>query len=486
MVGICDLALFASAFGAESGDVRLVLGASVDCDCTIGLCNQGWCLVMNDRPVGDELDDRDGDEGDDDEGGGGGPSNDSDYDGIPDGEDCDSSEYGGDPLTDCGCLDDDGDGVRNQDDCDSSCYAGDPSEDCACQDDDQDGKKNQDDCDSSCFAAGNCGAYEIRGPKYAGVYATVNLDLGSCEASDPEWVIESGEGLVEHVEIVGDAFVIELGDTLGEVDIECVFMSGDVTCTVTHTLHVLEYDQISLRYRAFIPCPAVPGPPGSDVFGYHFFGGDDRTFSHTSSAYRAHFELNVRVSDYHEENDLVLPSIGAPFGVTTAYDQQGGEVVAGACDVALLGPAPVASATLVRTSANHIINWGRIDGEEITVKFGLNAGMPLFDFGLTLSCVIGVAIYVNLRQAIDPDDGRQTLEYMVVGFHSEFPAHELYIETGAGLVEVLPPTWPTGVGQYDPIPLGLTVLDLCFPDMQNVSYAPGEVQGTIETSPSLE
>jgi hypothetical protein len=346
----------------------------------------------------------------------------------------------------------------------------------------------------------------ITGPNYSGIYATSEFSVLPEKGADPiesiEWNIDSGESLLTEYtpfsmpgglipDDVLDAISFVSNGTPGDVTLTATITTSGGTnvnaCSVSHTMSILKYDEINIRYRAFIPCEAVHAPTVPWLQPYEFYGGDDRVLGYSSASFRASFDVNINVSDFHDQTELVLPNQGPSFGITTAYDENGAELVAGACNVALLGPPPVAVATLQATLSNHRIEWLRLSPNSMRLRFGLNAGNPL----VPGACVIGSNLFIDLEQTIDPETGEQTTSYDLFSppdifipdhsdGHSAFPAHELYIQSGAAAV-IPPPI------QYDPIPLGGTILWLCPPIRAPIGYSrtsnpPGNIEGELVTS----
>ena len=336
-------------------------------------------------------------------------------------------------------------------------------------------------------------AFEITGPKFIGILGGATFSAAA--GGDVEWKILAGSQFIDPDNTIpfpdgvssNAAISLKARNTPGTITIEARFTVEGAECVRMHTLNVVQYDEINLRYRAFIPCEAIHAP--QDPFGwilpFEFYGGDNRTFNYNASSFRASFDINIRVSDFPDEDGvMVLPNSGPAFGATTAYDANGAQLVAGACNVALLGPPPVAAVTLSANPNNHQTLWGRFGPNRIVLRFGLNAGNPL----VPVACVIGARLFVDITQTVDPDTGEQKTRYNLFSIpdpllqhsdgHSAFPAHEFYIQSGGIVTDLI---------RYDPIPLGGTVLWLCPPLAVPISYSPTStpprnIEGEIVTS----
>lgn len=268
------------------------------------------------------------------------------------------------------------------------------------------------------------------------------------------WTVISGESLLESFEIsnhpgFGPIAIIKAGGTPGTVRLKAMLVvNGEIACEADHEVRIRQYDQIEVRYKAFIPCEALKGPLGSQTaFGFTYLGGDHRTFDYYSMAYRAAFVQEVRASLIPPSlvppfgDELVLPSLWPPFGQSTGYGPDDGEEVAGACSVALFPWAtPDVLATLQANENNHRITmFGGQSPGRFELTFELAAGVPLVPFAPE----IDAAVTLLITQSIDPVTGEQTATIHATGFHDQFPAHELYVQ---GLDLVL----------YDPIVLGVS------------------------------
>ena len=339
--------------------------------------------------------------------------------------------------------DDDNDGIPNVEDCDSEHYQGDVETDCACQDDDGDGIKNQNDCDSSCA---NCAAYSIAGAKYIGVNGETTLTLGPCEAEQLEWTVVCGEDLSDEIRIEPEGVYIKAERDPGEIVIRAEFIVDGQPCELSHTVNVVEYDDIEIIYSTFIPCEVVPGPPDwLEPLTPPFYGGNNRTFDKDSNEYKTRHHIEVNVASYvHVEPPDSLPNRSLPFGVTRSYPGSSVAATIGPdCPFFLVGP-PLASATLARTFDNHraTITQGTGPGglklpNQVSVHLYARGANPL----LALAPPIIVDTEIELEHLIDPDTGEQTIRGSWAAKATQYPAHEFYIEG-----EVM---W-----QYDPIPMG--------------------------------
>ncbi|WP_194745187.1 YiiX/YebB-like N1pC/P60 family cysteine hydrolase [Thermaurantiacus tibetensis] len=214
--------------------------------------------------------------------------------------------------------------------------------------------------------------------------------------------------------------------------------------------------RVEIRYRAFIPSPAVAGP--FDLLGGRAFGGDDRGFDPAFGTSRGEITAQVFLTAGGGVERIEMTD--ARWHPTTAYASSDVEPVAGKPDwwrARKPGARPVETATLARTPANLDVvrgasgtarNVEAIAERASLVSVRAAGANPL----VALAPTIDADLAVFLRVA------GETLEAKVVGTHDGFPAHELYVN-GVRLVA------------HDPVAAGSSPWDLA--DLRGVEVRTG-------------
>lgn len=205
---------------------------------------------------------------------------------------------------------------------------------------------------------------------------------------------------------------------------------------------------LELKYRAFIPAPAVAGP--LETFGGDAFGGDGRSFAYSGGSSRGELTAKVHLTPGGGISHIEI--VDAHWEPSTAYDPSHTVAAAGKPDWwrdKLEGAHPTRTETLVRTPSNLDIATG---GGGSTAR---NVEAIASQASIVTITAAGPNPLVSLAPAIDADlsvmirQGASGVEVMVVGSHDGFPAHELYAN---GLL----------VHSYDPVAAGASPTSL-FP-----------------------
>ena len=319
-------------------------------------------------------------------------------------------------------------------------------------------------------------AFTINGPTFIGVLGSATLsvtpDPAAAAIASVEWTLNSGGALLDPgasttLPATQDGISLTALDSRGVVSITATVTTADgQTCSRGHLVTIMQYDKINIRYQAFIECPAVESPTG-------FFAGDGRGFAYTGS-YRAHFDINIRTSDFATgPMSRILPTTGPPFGTSFKYPSTSiAHTVPATCPLVVAGP-PSSTATLVATPSNHKIEYIRLAPQKGRVIFFLAGENPLSPGPMTWD--IDAVIVTTIDQRIDPDTGQQSVVYDVDAGHDAFPAHEYYLN-GAVVAAIsnaggsLPSGMVGGVSLYSPLAAGVSPFRLCFgllePDVQ--------------------
>lgn len=253
------------------------------------------------------------------------------------------------------------------------------------------------------------------------------------------WTVISGENLLQSFEVVNnplpDVAVIYAGDTPGTVRLKAMVMNGgEIVCEADHVVRIKQYDEINVRYQAFIECPIIAAPPFAP--GPPFFGGDGRSFSY-NGGYRARFDIDFRVSDFQGiTGDFQMLTNGPPFGLTTGYPSSNvSQAGIAPCTCVATGPF-TSSATVQLNGSNHVIPGHPVAPHGVQILFHLAASNPL----VALSPAINGDIAMLFTQFIDPQTGEQRLVYNIHASHDAFPAHEFYLQ--GQLINVIVPVLP--------------------------------------------
>lgn len=240
--------------------------------------------------------------------------------------------------------------------------------------------------------------------------------------------------------------------TPGEVRIRIGVDLFGRRCEREHTIHIVEYAPITIRYTAFIPCQILLGPPLPPfVDGPAYFAGDDRSFSATASNYRVGYHKTMVISEHMPQspdeiplsNDMGFPVFGTSFGFPAAAGIA--SVLVPGCPWRLApGAIPNATATLVPDGANWRFSLTQVAQNSVEVKIYANASNPAYPFG---SPPIRVEMMIDIAQDVNQDDGNQGVSFVrIFGARTFFPAHEAWINEHK-------------IHSYDPRPSGIQPLE---------------------------
>ncbi len=290
---------------------------------------------------------------------------------------------------------------------------------------------------------------------------------GATGAVGWRWV--SGQNLIKPG---GNPWAFESNGTPGTITVQFWFRpcTGGMISD-QHSIVVKQYDELDIRYAAFIECSIIEGPVEWEGFlGYWpFFGGDGRGLNPATPTYRALLNYALRVSDFQGvPNEMPLTNIGPPFGQTTGYGSTGASVnatlPAWQCRATPSGVPFADACTLVRSDSNHVIRWQRLTPDKVVVRFNLTAADCLVLIAPSLRAYISL----ELKQLIAPDTGAQSCQYRMSGFRTRYPSHEVYV-AGHAITTLSHLAMQT-------TPLDLTLSDFWLPD--NVPLT-----GEFQTSP---
>lgn len=349
-----------------------------------------------------------------------------------------------------GCWTPDCSGSFDCDDCD---YA------LSC-DSDGDGWVDAWDCDSSCCllaaSACDCSAeiWQIRGPSFVGVNQPFTLyshwhwsgvDLN-------EWQILSGGNLLTWSiqPTTPYRMTATAGSAPGVVQVRIRGERYGKVCESIHTVHIVEYAPITVRYTAFIPCQILEGPPG----GHGFYAGDDRSFSATASNYRVGYHKTIAVSDHMPPspndvplfNDAGFPIFGTSYGYLPAAGIAS-TLVAGCPWRLAPGAVEDVWTTLIPNGQNWRFSLEQVAFNSVLVRIHANASNPAYPFE---SPPIRVEMKIDMAQVVNPNDGTQGMPYVhIFGSRTFFPAHEAWINEHS-------------IHRYNPIPQGTNPIEGLF------------------------
>jgi len=219
--------------------------------------------------------------------------------------------------------------------------------------------------------------------------------------------------------------VSEEGDTI-QVDISVanigdgILDSKVVIDSIDSSDAELEYENISLDFKGFIPSGAVSltNKLFSFITPFPIFGGDNRGLSQSGSS---RFTQSVTVTADPDEAATVKES-ERTWGTTTSYSSSQGNRVDGKPFwwwSINPGESPKASDTLPVNNSNNKVTVDRISDDTVKVNLKINGSNPL-QFGAPK---LDAELDVFIRQQSPCD----TPEYKVSGFLDGFPAYELFI-----------------------------------------------------------
>ncbi len=217
-------------------------------------------------------------------------------------------------------------------------------------------------------------------------------------------------------------------------------------------------ETVEIKYRAFIPSPAIKGPP---LIGN--FAGDGRGFSYAGGTSRGEITFTVEMSDSGAVSNLRI--VDRHWCDSHGYADADTAAVPGKPDWWLsLAPGAVPTSTAVCPTNDDTLN--AIFGAPGTAR---NLQTALDPSSLVTVLMSGNNPLVPLSPAIDADvsvflrRGAHGIEARAQGSHDGFPCHELYVNghrlwsydpvrAGNGPTALMPPmdisvntAW-TGVG----------------------------------------
>lgn len=296
----------------------------------------------------------------------------------------------------------------------------------------------------------DCDKYYVDGPKYLAAgdapWAWGGWDRWYCNS-----IHAPGE-----VEIVSGSHLIEngvVGDQPGTITMRVTRELQDGTvCTGTHTIRVVRFLPVRLRYATFIECPVLVNPLGwLPTVDSDYFGGDDRTFDMFAQSYRSVHERLVAPHLFpitgpenfpYNLGQYYVSGTVPPFGLSTGYDASAitPNPLPGLCSTLLLpGSTPVVSehAQLDEAQApdftgrwqdfhddgNFALAVRRTGPKTMKVYFWLAGSNPLF----WQSPPIKGFFVFDLRFAVDQRTGQRLVTVFRHGWHGRFPAHEIYV-----------------------------------------------------------
>jgi hypothetical protein len=244
-----------------------------------------------------------------------------------------------------------------------------------------------------------------------------------------------------------------VGDRPGTITMHVTRELPDGTvCTGTHTIRVVRFPPVRLRYATFIECPVLSNPFGL-VSLSDFFGGDDRGFDRLSPQYRSVHERLIAPHLFTISGPEAFPydlspfSVSgtiAPYGESTGYDAAvvSSNPTPSPCpDILLPGATPVVRQTLQATAPSTFTfdgtihsfedaivpgNWymavRRLAPKTVKVYIWVNGSNPLVPTGP------GITGFVTamLSFSVHPSTGERTVTVTCWGEHDGFPAHEIY------------------------------------------------------------
>lgn len=321
-----------------------------------------------------------------------------------------------------------------------------PCDDCINCDSDQDGWGNIHDCDSPCFNATNpCDCqyspWDFFGPRFIGVNQSAGITAmppAGCNQGGGAytWTVTAGANLLQNGPVTtngGNTTHLTAGGTPGTVVILFRYNKWGRVYEQTHTIIIVEYEPVTVRYTAFIPCQILAGPPMPPlVEGPAYFAGDDRSFSATASNYRVGYHKTMVISEHMPPSPNEIPlfnDMGFPvFGTSFGYPVAGGiaSILVPGCPWQL-APGAVASVstTLVPDGANWRFTLTQVAHNSAVINIHANASNPAYPFG---SPPIRVEMMIDMAQEVDPDDGTQGMQFVLIsGSRTFFPAHEAWI-----------------------------------------------------------
>ncbi len=212
--------------------------------------------------------------------------------------------------------------------------------------------------------------------------------------------------------------------------------------------------EVEIRYRAFIPAPAVAGP--LDAVGGSAYGGDGRDFAYSGGTSRGEITALVRMTPGGGIDSIEVTD--ARWSPSTAYRRADVQPEPGKpawWRSRKPGAVPLETASLTRTPENLDVvpgasgtarNAQAIAERASIVSVRATGSNPLVPGAPALDADLAVLLRVR--------DG--AVEAKIVGTHDGFPAHELYVNRHRLVA-------------YDPVAAGGTPWDLA--DLRGVEVA---------------
>lgn len=178
---------------------------------------------------------------------------------------------------------------------------------------------------------------------------------------------------------------------------------------------------VEVKYRMFIPSPAIKGPPFMDDYG-----GDGRGFSYDRGTSRGEITANVELS-----SGLGIESISVVdrhWGLSTAYDSDDTFHVSGKPDWWLdkvAGATPTESDTLAVSDDNLRIYPGTSGQRGIRVATEQASAVTIEAAGALPLSRIAPDINADMSVLFRARNG--LIQAKALGNHDGFPGHELYV-----------------------------------------------------------
>ncbi len=285
----------------------------------------------------------------------------------------------------------------------------------------------------------SCDSYFVVAPHYIGAEYETPIRLScpqdgqQCPLPIVTWSVSEGLNYVDSFLPTAEGATLIAKNDDGEIIVRADFVSNGEKCSKTALIVVRKYPTVTIRYTAFIGCEVTPGPIDLGGFGgfYPYFGGDGRSFSATSGAYRVGFHVSsldaTLPSGILLSNDVGYP----PFGASNAYDDvdvlplTGG----GLCSH-ILSPTATVRATALATAPPNTHWCGSQPASApalALVGFNMSAVLPFIPIA---PAIVADGLF-DIHQSVRPDTGEVDTVVAVSGAHKIFPWHEYHVAVGA-------------------------------------------------------